>query len=121
MLLPAQILIADALPPTMTVDGAASFLGISRSTAYVLCTRYRETGGRDGLPNARFGSRVVVLTVPLLELVRLTPAAEVSLRLAPQTGHSPWHPSSQRGAGGRPKRTASRTSGARSTRDPSRA
>jgi len=89
MLLPVQTLIAEALPPTMTVDVAASFLGISRSTAYVLCTRYRETGGRDGLPNARFGSRVVVLTVPLLELVRFTPVAEVSFRLAPPTGGAP--------------------------------
>ena len=28
--------LADALPPTMTVDDAAAFLGISRSTAYAL-------------------------------------------------------------------------------------
>ena len=75
MLLPVHTLIADALPPTMTVDAAAQFLGISRSTAYTLSTRYRETDGQEGLPNVRFGTRVLVLTAPLLELVRLTPGA----------------------------------------------
>ena len=91
MLLPVQTLIADVLPPTMTVDAAARFLGISRSTAYTLCTRYRETDGTEGLPNARFGTRVVVLTAPLLELVRLTPGANVdeSLQIALSTAGAP--------------------------------
>ena len=84
MLLPVQTLIADVLPPTVTVDAAARFLGIGRSTAYALSTRYRDTGGKEGLPNVRFGSRVLVLTAPLLELVRLTPGADAdeSLRIA---------------------------------------
>lgn len=76
MLLPVQTLIADALPPTMTVEAAARFLGISRSTAYTLSTRYRETAGQEGIPNIRFATRVLVLTAPLLEMVRLAPGAE---------------------------------------------
>jgi hypothetical protein len=35
MLLPVQTLIPDALPPTMTVEAAARFLGIGRTTAFV--------------------------------------------------------------------------------------
>jgi transposase len=67
-----QSTIADALPPTMTVDAAAAFLGISRSTAYTLSARYRETAGQEGLPNIRLGARVLVLTTPLLELIRVS-------------------------------------------------
>jgi hypothetical protein len=91
MLLPVHTLIADALPPTMTVDAAAQFLGISRSTAYTLSTRYRETDGHEGLPNVRFGTRVLILTGPLLELVRLTPGAvaEEPLPVALSTAESP--------------------------------
>lgn len=90
MLQPVQNLIADVLPPTMTVDAAAQLLGISRSTAYALCTRYRETDGREGLPNVRFGTRVLVLTAPLLELIRITPglAAGGSLPIALSTAGS---------------------------------
>jgi transposase len=71
-----QSTFTDALPPTMTVDDAAAFLGISRSSAYTLSARYRETEGSEGLPNVRLGGRVLVLTAPLLELVRAsTPGA----------------------------------------------
>jgi hypothetical protein len=65
-----QSTFTDALPPTMTVDDAAAFLGISRSSAYTLSARYRKTDGSEGLPNVRLGGRVLVLTAPLLELVR---------------------------------------------------
>jgi hypothetical protein len=64
-----QALIVSALPPTMSVDDAASLLGISRSTASSEAARYRRTGGAAGLPSLALGSRVVVLTVPLLELL----------------------------------------------------
>ena len=67
---PIQSTIPGALPPTMTVDDAAALLGISRSSAYILSARYRETNGQEGLPNVRLGGRVLVLTSPLLELVR---------------------------------------------------
>jgi transposase len=91
MLLPVHTLIADALPPTMTVDAAAQFLGISRSTAYTLSTRFRDTGGKEGLPNVRFGSRVLVLTAPLLELLRLSPGADTdeALTIALSTAGAP--------------------------------
>lgn len=66
-----QSLIADALPPTMSVEDAAELLGISRSTAYSEAARFRRTGGVAGIPSAAFGSRVVVLTAPLLDMLML--------------------------------------------------
>lgn len=71
MLHTIESLIASALPPTMSVEDAANLLGISRSTAYAEAARFRQTNGVTGIPNATFGTRVVVLTVPLLELLRI--------------------------------------------------
>jgi hypothetical protein len=61
----------------MTVDDAAQLLGISRSSAYVLTSRYRDSAGTDGIPNRRFGGRVLVLTAPLLAMLRTEAAADV--------------------------------------------
>lgn len=62
--------IGAVLPPTMTVEEAARFLGIGRSTAYTEAARYRRTGGEVGLPSLTIGGRVVVMTVPLLDMLR---------------------------------------------------
>lgn len=70
MLRSVQTTIGEVLPPTLTVDEAARLRGISRSTAYVEAARYRNTSGAKGIPSVAFGSRVVVLTVPLLDLLR---------------------------------------------------
>jgi len=40
----------DELPDILTIDEVATFLRISRALAYELARRYRETGGREGLP-----------------------------------------------------------------------
>jgi hypothetical protein len=73
-----QSTFTDALPPTMTVDDAAAFLGISRSSACTLSARYRETDGGEGLPNVHLGGRVLVLTAPLLALVRASTSGVTS-------------------------------------------
>lgn len=52
------------LPPTITVTQAAEVLGISRRAAY----RAAHTGE---LPNFRVGSRILVPTARLLELLGL--------------------------------------------------
>ena len=64
-----QTLVGTGLPPTMSVEDAASLLGISRTLAYTEATRYRTTDGRHGLPNVRLGGRVLVLTALVLELM----------------------------------------------------
>jgi hypothetical protein len=68
-----QDAISTTLPPTMTVEEAANLLGISRTMAYTEATRFRVTEGGSGLPNIRLGGRILVLTAPLLDLVRAGP------------------------------------------------
>ena len=67
---------------TVTVEEAASMLGISRALAYALVRR-------DELPSVRLGRRLVV---PLSAIQRLLAAAEnitdVSDSLASETGAS---------------------------------
>ena len=63
--------LGEALPHTMTVAAAAALLGISRSTAYVEAARYRTSEGECGIPNRCFGTRIVVLTAPLLEMLHV--------------------------------------------------
>lgn len=49
----------DELPDILTIDEVATFLRISRALAYELARRYRETGGREGLPVIEAGSRLM--------------------------------------------------------------
>ena len=53
----------------MTVEAAAAYLGISRSAAYNEASRYRATGGVEGLPNIKFAGRILVLRQQLAALV----------------------------------------------------
>src|SRR5829696_2627777 len=62
-----QRVISTGLPPTMSVEDAAQLLGISRTMVYTEAARYRDTDGRQGLPNVRLGGRVLVLTALLLD------------------------------------------------------
>jgi hypothetical protein len=61
--------VVDLAAPTMTVEDAADYLGISRTTAYAEAQRYRRTGGAVGLPNLKFGGRVLVITALVIELL----------------------------------------------------
>jgi hypothetical protein len=56
--------------PTMTVEAAADYIGIGRTTAYSEAQRYRDSGGAAGLPNIKLGGRVLVLKTLLNELLR---------------------------------------------------
>jgi hypothetical protein len=71
----------------MSVDDAASLLGISRTLAYTEASRYRATDGRHGLPNVRLGGRVLVLTALVLELVRAAPMASHPEPMAASTAN----------------------------------
>jgi excisionase family DNA binding protein len=58
----------DELPDFLTVEEAAAVLRIGRTAAYQLTQRWRDTGGRDGIPVRRFGR---TLRVPRAALVRM--------------------------------------------------
>ena len=56
------------LPPFLTIEEAAQLLRIGRTTAYLQARIYRQTGGREGLPNVCLGRRKLV---PLHELLHM--------------------------------------------------
>ena len=58
----------DELPEFLTVEEAAKVLRIGRTSAYLLAQRWRETGGRSGLPVQSFGR---VLRVPRSAIERM--------------------------------------------------
>lgn len=45
---------------TLTIAEAATYLGISKSTAYTLARQFESTNGTSGLPVRRLGHRLVV-------------------------------------------------------------
>ena len=55
--------------PTLSVEAAAALLGISRSTAYDLARRYRESEGADGLPCIKIGGRILIVVAGLREIL----------------------------------------------------
>ena len=58
----------NELPAVLTVKEAAVVLRIGRGTAYELARRYRESGGREGLPVVELGGS---LRIPRAALIRL--------------------------------------------------
>jgi len=70
----------DPSSPTMTVEVAAEYLGISRTVAYSEAQRYRDTGGRAGLPNIKLGGRVLVLTALVSELIGRSVSGDAQAR-----------------------------------------
>lgn len=58
----------DELPDVLTVDEAAVVLRIGRGAAYELARRFRDSGGREGLPVVELGRS---LRVPRAALIRL--------------------------------------------------
>ncbi len=63
----------DELPDFLTVEEAAAVLRIGRTSAYLLCQRWRFTGGEVGLPVVRVGRQ---LRVPRAALLRLAEAGQ---------------------------------------------
>jgi hypothetical protein len=72
--------VVDLTDPTMTVEEAADYLGISRTMAYTEAERYRRSGGVAGLPNLKFGGRVLVITALVVNL--LHPGSDVGVQSA---------------------------------------
>ena len=57
------------LPPFLTIEEAAALLRIGRTTAYLQARIYRQTGGREGLPNVSLGRRKLVPSRDLLHML----------------------------------------------------
>ena len=66
----------EELPAVLTVEEAAAVLRIGRGAAYELARRFRDSGGRDGLPVVCFGRSLRVPRAALLRL--LDPVGEAS-------------------------------------------
>ncbi|MGH9099703.1 MAG: helix-turn-helix domain-containing protein [Acidimicrobiales bacterium] len=64
----------DELPEFLTVEEAAAVLRIGRTSAYLLCQRWRFSRGEAGLPVVQVGRQ---LRVPRAALVRLAEAGAV--------------------------------------------
>jgi hypothetical protein len=64
------------LPPFLTIEEAAALLRIGRTTAYLQARIYRQTGGREGLPNVSLGRRKLVPLNDLLHLLDRDPTAD---------------------------------------------
>lgn len=66
-------------PPTsaevLTIEEAADVLRISRSAAYALARRWRETGGHEGIPCLQLGRTLRVPTDALHNLLAHPPTA----------------------------------------------
>ena len=58
----------EELPDFLTVEEAAAVLRIGRTSAYLLCQRWRFSRGESGLPVVQVGRQ---LRVPRAALVRL--------------------------------------------------
>ena len=57
---------SQELPPFLTIEEAAALLRIGRTTAYLQARIYRQTNGREGLPNISLGRRKLVPSNDLL-------------------------------------------------------
>lgn len=69
----------DDAVSVLTVEEAAAILRIGRGTAYAAAKRWRDTGGRDGLPVIALGRSLRVpaaLLKRMLEDPTETPAAD---------------------------------------------
>jgi excisionase family DNA binding protein len=59
----------DELPEVLTVEEAATVLRISRGAAYELARKWRESGGRHGLPVVTLGRSLRVRREALRQLL----------------------------------------------------
>lgn len=66
----------EDLPPFLRMDQAQALTQLGRSQLYEMARRWRETGGREGIPNVRFGRCLRVPTAALLALASASPEHE---------------------------------------------
>lgn len=70
----------------LTIEEAAQVLRISRGAAYALARRWRETGGREGIPCLQLGRTLRVPSGALYEMLvhpEPTGASDESPHLSP--------------------------------------
>lgn len=58
----------EDLPPFLRIEQAQELTQLGRSQIYELTRRWRESGGREGIPVVRFGRCLRVPTAALLRL-----------------------------------------------------
>lgn len=59
----------------LTIEEAAEVLRISRGAAYALARRWRDTGGREGIPCLQLGRTLRVPSGALHEMLAIQSAA----------------------------------------------
>lgn len=56
--------------PDLTVEEAAKVFRLSRSQMYEMVRRYRDSGGREGIPVLTFGGRLRITKAVVLRFAR---------------------------------------------------
>jgi hypothetical protein len=64
----------DDLPPFLRIEQAQELTQLGRSQIYVLTRRWRETGGKEGIPVVQFGRCLRIPTAGLLRLALIDPS-----------------------------------------------
>lgn len=70
----------------MSIPEAGAMLGFGRTKSYAEASRFRETGGREGMPNVRFGGSYVV---PVWALRKMIDDALAPKPVAPEVAPEP--------------------------------
>lgn len=63
----------DDLPPFLRIEQAQELTQLGRSQIYELTRRWRETGGKEGIPVVEFGRCLRIPTAGLLRLALVDP------------------------------------------------
>jgi len=63
----------DHLPPFLRIEQAQELTQLGRSQIYELTRRWRETGGKEGIPVVEFGRCLRIPTAGLLRLALIDP------------------------------------------------
>ncbi|MDP9409502.1 MAG: DNA-binding protein [Actinomycetota bacterium] len=64
----------DDLPPFLRIEQAQELTQLGRSQIYDLTRRWRETGGKEGIPVVQFGRCLRIPTAGLLRLALIEPS-----------------------------------------------
>ena len=70
----------EDLPPFLRMDQAQELTQLGRSQLYEQAKRWRASGGREGIPNVRFGRCLRIPTAALLRLADVEPEEDLDGR-----------------------------------------
>lgn len=59
------------IPEMLSVEEVGKALGLSRNLAYEAASRYRKTGGAEGIPNVKIGGRILIPADALVRMLTL--------------------------------------------------